>query len=148
MYELKKSKWFSESTLEDRFIFLAIFLSICSLFGFFWLYKAGFINLGPAGGCAFKRNFGIPCPTCGWTTAIGLFVKGGTIKALYTQPCATISCIILLFTAFFSLLSCILGVNFVFLPSVRLWRPKYLITGFLVILLGGWAFNLIKMLLL
>jgi len=95
-------------------------------------------------GCAFKRNFGIPCPTCYWTTAINVFVKGGTIKALFIQPAATVSCIILIFVAFFSLLSFILGVNFVFMPPVRLWRFDLIIFFASVLILAGWAVTLLR----
>jgi len=140
----KKSKWFTKSTLEDRMIFLAIFLSICACFAAFFLYQAGFLRLGPAGGCTFKRIYGLPCPTCYWTTAISLFVKGGTTKALLVQPAATISCIILIFVAFFSLLSSVLGVNFVFLPSVRLWRVGYILIVWAAIVLAGWAVTLLR----
>ena len=144
MMEQKKSGWFAKSTLEDRLIFLSIFLSICFVFLLFYLVKAGFIHLGPAGGCAFKRNFGIPCPTCEWTTAIGVFVTGGTTKAFFIQPAATMSCIILVLVAFFSLLSAVLGINFSFLPPVRLWRPKYIIIAGAVILGGGWAVTIAR----
>lgn len=144
MNESKKSKWFTKSTVEDRIVFLCIFIAILSLFGAFFLYKAGYIKLGPSGGCSFYRNFGFPCPTCYWTRAITAFVTNGTIKALYIQPAATISCIILIFVAFFSLLSSILGVNFVFLPSIRLWRIEYIAIVGAIIILAGWAVTIIR----
>jgi hypothetical protein len=137
--EQEKSKWFAKSTPGDRLIFLAVFLAICFVFGVFWLAKEGFVNVGPGGGCALKRNFGLPCPTCGFTTSIDVFVKGGIIKAFWIQPAAAASCVILLFVAFFSLLSAILGVNFSFLPPVRLWQPKYILIAGLIIFAAGWV---------
>jgi len=145
MTEYKKSKWFTKSTTEDRLVFFGIFLAICSIFVLFCLYTAGVLKLGDSGGCSFYRNFGFPCPTCYWTRAIKTFVKNGTIKAFIIQPGATISCIILIVVAFFSLLSSILGVNFVFLPSIRLWRLDYIALTATIIIIGGWIATIIRL---
>jgi hypothetical protein len=148
MAEKKKSKWFAKSSLEDRLVFLGIFIGIASAFFIFYLYKEGIIKLDPFGsqeGCAFYRNFGIPCPTCYWTRAFDAFVKYGTTKALMVQPAATICYIIMILVGFFSLLSSILGVNFVFLPSVRLWRIEYIAIFATIIVLAGWIITIIKM---
>jgi hypothetical protein len=144
MTERKKSKWFTKSTIEDRLIFLAIFIAILSIFIAFFLSEAGIIKLTTSGGCAFYRNIGIPCPTCFWTRAMEDFVKFRTTKALFMQPAATICYIILLFAAFFSLLSAVLGVNFVFLPSVRLWRVGYIATTAAIIVLAGWIITIFR----
>lgn len=144
MPKLKKSKWFAKSTLEDRLVFLGIFIGIVSAFFIFYLYTKGFFNAYYSGDCAFYRNFGFPCPTCYWTRAFELFVKFGTTNALFVQPAATICYIILFFVAFFSLLSSILGVNFVFLPSVRLWRVDYIAITAAIIVLAGWIFTIFK----
>jgi hypothetical protein len=144
MSELKKSKWFAKSTTEDRFIFLALFLAILFTFSTAFLYKSGIIKFGFSDGCSFYRNFGIPCPTCYWTRALDAFVKYGTTKAFIIQPAATTCYIILIFVAFFSLLSSILGVNFVFLPSIRLWRIGYIAITATIIVLIGWAITIIR----
>ncbi|MCE5340617.1 MAG: DUF2752 domain-containing protein [Planctomycetaceae bacterium] len=152
MTERKKSKWFTKSALEDRLIFMAIFIAILSIFIAFFLSEAGIISLSgngitrptTSGGCAFYRNTGIPCPTCFWTRAMEDFVKFRTTKAFVTQPAATICYITLLFVAFFSLLSAILGVNFVFLPSVRLWRADYIAITAAIIGLAGWIITIFR----
>ncbi|MDD5010681.1 MAG: DUF2752 domain-containing protein [Phycisphaerae bacterium] len=144
MEKLQKSQWFCRAEPNDRIVFLAIFLVICAIFGVFWLTAKGIINLSPYGECAFKRNWGIPCPTCGFTTAIGVFVKGGIIKAFWVQPAAAAMCIILLLTAFFSLLSTIMGINFYFLPPIRIWRIGYILTAGAIILAAGWAVTIAK----
>ncbi|HAL45142.1 MAG: hypothetical protein A2Y12_11275 [Planctomycetes bacterium GWF2_42_9] len=147
MAEQKKSKWFAESSLEDRLIFLGIFIGIASAFLIFYLYKEGDLRLGPLAtqnSCTFYRNFGIPCPTCYWTRAFDSFVKFGTTEALVVQPGATVCYIILILVGFFSLLSSILGVNFVFLPSVRLWRIDYIAIFATIIVLAGWIITIIK----
>ncbi len=139
MAEQEKSKWFVKSTRQDRFTFFAVFVIIALLFALFYLIKEGFVNIGPAGGCAFERNFGLPCPTCGFTRAISTFMEGKIIKAFYIQPAAAAICIVLVWLAFFSLLSACLGVNFSFLPPVRMWQLKYILLTTIVILAAGWA---------
>lgn len=139
-----KSTWFASAQRGDRIAFLAIFLVVCVIFGMFWLLEKGIINPGSYGECALKRNYGIPCPTCGFTTAIKLFVKGGIIKAFWTQPAATMSCIILIWAAFFSLLSSVMGINFSFLPPLRMWQIKYILIAGGIILAGGWAVTMAR----
>jgi len=144
MTEQEKSKWFIKSRQHDRVTFLVVFVTICFIFVLFYLIKAGFVSLGPAGGCAFERNYGLPCPTCGWTRAINAFIEGKIIKAFYIQPAAAAGCIILLWIGFFSLLSACLGVNSPFLPPVRLWQLKYIIAVLVIIIGAGWAVTLTR----
>jgi hypothetical protein len=139
-----KSKWFVKSSQQDRITFLVVFVIIGFLFVLFYLVKAGLLDFGPAGGCAFERNFGLPCPTCGFMRAISAFMDGKIIKAFYIQPAAAAGCIILIWTVFFSLLSACLGVNFSFLPPVRLWQLKYILLAGGIILAGGWAVTLAR----
>ncbi len=144
MIERKKSKWFIKSTRQDRITFFWVFVIIAFLFALFYLIKADLLHLGPAGGCAFERNTGLPCPTCGWTRAISAFMDGKIIEAFYIQPGAAGGCIILAAIGFFSLLSTCLGVNFAFLPPARLWRLKYILLVIIIILAGGWAVTLAR----
>ena len=139
-----KSKWFAKSTQQDRLTFLTVFAIIGLIFGIFYLVEQGFVSFGLAGGCAFERNYGVPCPTCGWTRAITAFIQGKIIKAFYIQPAAAAGCLILVWTAFFSLLSAALGVNFSFLPPVRIWQLKYILLAALIILAAGWAVTLAR----
>ena len=144
MIEQEKSKWFIKSTRQDRVTFLSVFVIAGFLFVLFYLIKQGFLNIGPGGGCAFERNFGLPCPTCGMTRAISTFMEGKIIKAFYIQPAAAAGCIILIWTAFFSLLSACSGVNFSFLPPVRMWQLRYILLATLIILAAGWAVTLAR----
>ena len=74
MAEQEKSKWFVKSTRQDRITFLVVFAIIGFVFGIFYLVEEDFVHIGPAGGCAFERNYGLPCPTCGFTRAISTFM--------------------------------------------------------------------------
>lgn len=144
MERQKKSNWFCRAEPKDRIVFLAVFLAVCVIFGLFWLAAKGVINLSPFGECAFKRNYGIPCPTCGFTTAISVFVTGGIIKAFWIQPAAATMCVVLLFVAFFSLLSAIIGINFSFLPPIRIWRIEHILIAGAIILAAGWAVTIAR----
>jgi len=144
MIEQEKSKWFIKSTRQDRVTFLSVFVIAGFLFVLFYLIKQGFVDIGPGGGCAFERNYGLPCPTCGWTRAISAFMEGKIIEAFYIQPGAVGGYIILAAIGFFSLLSACLGVNFSFLPPVRLWQLKYILAAIIIILAAGWAVTLAR----
>lgn len=144
MAEPEKSKWFYKSAKQDRITFLWVFVIIVFVFVLFYLVKQGILDLGPADGCAFLRNTGLPCPTCYWTRAIQAFMQGRIITAFYVQPGAAASCIILAAIGFFSLLSSLLGVNFVFLPPLRLWQLKYIVLTIIIIISAGWAVTLAR----
>lgn len=36
--------------------------------------------------CAFKVRTGLPCPSCGFTTAFAYFAHGNLLASVYTQP--------------------------------------------------------------
>lgn len=144
MTEPKKSKWFVKSTRQDRITYLTVFVIIALFFALFYLVKVDLLNLWPKGECAFQRNYGLPCPTCGFTRAISAFMEGKITKAFYVQPAAAAICLALIWTGFFSLLSACLGVNFSFLPPVRTWQPKYIIPAIIIILAAGWVVTLAR----
>ncbi len=39
--------------------------------------------------CAFKIRTGLPCPSCGFTTAFSYFAHGHFLASIYTQPMGT-----------------------------------------------------------
>lgn len=42
-------------------------------------------QLGLAG-CQFEVRTGLPCPSCGFTTAVTWFAHGNVLASIYTQP--------------------------------------------------------------
>ena len=139
-----KSKLYYKAQTEDRLWFLAVFIVISGILGLFYLLTKGDINLCSYGGCAFERNYGLPCPTCGMTRALTAFMQGEIIRSLVLQPAAGVGCIVLGLTAFFSLLSALLGVNFLFLPPVRLWQTGRILLAAAAIFAVGWAIMIAK----
>jgi len=141
-----KSKLYYKAQTEDRLWFLAVFIVISGVFGLFYLLTKGDINPGSYGGCAFERNYGLPCPTCGMTRSITAFMQGEIIRSFVLQPAAGVGCIALGLTAFFSLLSALLGVNFLFLPPVRIWQTGRILLTVAAIFAVAWAIMLARVL--
>jgi hypothetical protein len=139
-----KSKFYCKAQPEDRLGFLVVFVVISLVFGLCYLLSSGKINLGSYGGCAFERNFGLPCPTCGMTRSITAFMQGKAVKSLILQPAAGIGCIVLALTAFFSLLSALPGVDFSFLPPVRIWPIGRITLAAAAVFIVGWTIMLAK----
>ncbi|MBN1787352.1 MAG: DUF2752 domain-containing protein [Sedimentisphaerales bacterium] len=138
------TKWYIKSTKQDRISFLVVFGIIVLLSVVCWLVQQGIAGFGHDQSCAFERNYGLPCPTCGFTRAMRAFMRGRVLEAFYIQPGATGGALVLLWLAFFSLLSAVCGVNFSFLPPVRIWRLEYILMTGILILLGGWAVTLAR----
>lgn len=144
MPEQQKSKLYTKSSGEEKNGFLAVFLVIAVIFALLYLLARDYIHLGSFGGCAFERNYGLPCPSCGMTRSVTAFMQGKIIKSFLLQPAAAAGCVVLILTAFFSLLSALLGVNFWFLPPVRMWRTGSILFAGAVILAAGWAVTLAR----
>ncbi|MBN1505362.1 MAG: DUF2752 domain-containing protein, partial [Sedimentisphaerales bacterium] len=91
-------------------------LVACSVFGLFaglWaLQRVGFdfgVVFGP---CGMKQRTGLPCPTCGMTTAVLAFARGDLPTSFYVQPAGAFLCTLLAVVAFFAFLVAAFGVYF------------------------------------
>lgn len=92
-----------------------------------------------------KQRTGLPCPTCGMTTAVLAFARGRVLSAFYTQPAAAFLCSVLVAAAFLALLTSVFGVYCTALD--RLFaeiKIRHLVAGLLVILAAGWAVTLAR----
>jgi len=137
-----KRKMFIKATRSQRIIaawILIIALSIC----IFWVLAGrGTINinwfLAP---CGFKMHTGLPCPTCGVTTAMLAFFRGDVFSAFYIQPAGALLGTLLVLAVFLSFSIAVFGVYYSFLKKIKL---RYIIIAVIVILLGGWAVTLAR----
>ena len=90
--------------------------------------------------CGMIIVSGLPCPSCGMTTAFSHTVRGQLISAFLAQPAGFALALACVATVFVSGRVVILGrwprVNLLFLTPYRLFL------GLLVLLLGGWGFKL------
>lgn len=93
------------------------------------------------GKCGMLVTTGLPCPTCGMTTAFAYTVRGGLIRAFLAQPAG--------FLFALATIACTLGAAWVVvtgrMPPVRLpiVTPYRLFFGLLALLVGSWAFKIV-----
>jgi hypothetical protein len=95
--------------------------------------------------CGFKQRYGLPCPTCGMTTAVIAFSHGRISNAFYFQPAAGFFCCLAVVIAFFAFLIAVFGV---YSPLVErqlaLLKLRYVIIVLLLIFAAGWAVTLAR----
>jgi hypothetical protein len=83
---------------------------------------------------------GLPCPTCGMTTAFSHAVRGQLIRAFWAQPSGLAMALATIVLAGASVWTLVRGAPpRVDLPQVT---PYRLFLAFLVIFVAGWAFKL------
>ncbi len=121
-------------------------LAVVGFFGFFALAGHYNINMGRLlGYCGFQQRHGLPCPTCGMTTATLAFAQGKILEAFFIQPaCALLFCVLVVI-AFLAFVIAVFGVYFRFLE--RFFgevKVRYIILALIVIIAAGWAVTLAR----
>jgi hypothetical protein len=135
---------FVRASPRQRLAAAAVFGAIVALFAIFWLAAHFKIAIWPFA-CGFKQQYGLPCPTCGMTTAVLAFAHGQVLKALYTQPAAALLCCFLVLTAFFAFLTAVFGVYLsAFVGLAGKLRIKFVLLVLLIVLAAGWAVTLVR----
>jgi len=91
------------------------------------------------GPCGFRQRYGLPCPTCGMTTAVLAFARGQIVLSFWTQPGAGLLCSILAMGAVLLLAVAVWGK----VPrcAVRLWarvRFLHVLIGLGLVVAAGW----------
>lgn len=91
--------------------------------------------------CTWPTMLGIPCPTCGMTTAFAYFVRGRLIAAFRAQPFGLVLAIATLAVLVLSLREAISG---------RVWRvnwyrvrPRYVVIAIVILTLAGWGYKIL-----
>ena len=89
--------------------------------------------------CSFMRNSGLPCPTCGMTTAFSNVVRGRFIAAFLAQPAGMVFCLatmgIFLFSLYVSISGWTIWINWDRI-STRL------MLGLGLLIAAGWGFKI------
>ncbi len=95
--------------------------------------------------CGMILTSGIPCPTCGMTTAFALLMNGRPVAAFVAQPAGAAMCLATIGAFFVSGWCLVAGRT----PRVRWERINAFrwMIGFGVVLTGGWAFKIAHVLL-
>jgi hypothetical protein len=91
--------------------------------------------------CGFVAMTGIPCPTCGMTTAFTHAVRGHLITAVVTQPFGALLALVVMAVA---------GLSVMVLITARSWRvnwyrvsPGLVAAGVVVLFLASWIYKVI-----
>jgi len=144
--QVNKAKFFSRASSRQRLTAVIVFLAVVGFFGFFAL--AGHYNsdLGRwLGYCGFKQKYGLPCPTCGMTTATLAFSQGKISEAFYIQPACTLLCCVLVLIAFLAFVTAVFGKHFRFIERFfNEVKVRYIILALIIIIAAGWAVTLAR----
>lgn len=95
------------------------------------------LHTGP---CGMLVLTGLPCPTCGMTTAFAHAVRGQWLRALWAQPAGFVLALGTLVLGLICVWTLVRGRW----PRVTFWvvTPYRLFWTLLVLLLGSWAFKI------
>lgn len=137
-------KFMLKATRSGRIIaawILIIGLGICALLV---LAAMGTVDLSRyLGLCGMKMRYGLPCPTCGVTTAVLAFFRGDIFGAFYIQPAGALLCVAIAITVFLAFITAVFGVYFAFLKGlagrIKAWQ---VVVAVIVILGSAWAVTL------
>ena len=108
-----------------------------------FLIASGVINpVKLFGICGFEQRHNLPCPFCGMTRSVGMFVTGNINGSFRMQPAAAIMCIAVTFILVYSLARA-LGCQ---LNAIRNMakRINFMVAAaaIILILLMGWAVSI------
>jgi hypothetical protein len=90
--------------------------------------------------CNFYATTGLPCPSCGMTTAFAHMARGQVIEALFAQPLGAIGFVICVFMLPVAIIGAVSGKNY-FATAARLpWRKL----GWLLVAMtvAAWVFKI------
>ncbi|MGC8560142.1 MAG: DUF2752 domain-containing protein [Phycisphaerae bacterium] len=139
------------SRSRNSILFRLICLAVALPTGAIWFIGCWLNpNYGPLGierqlgtsRCGFYTRYGIPCPTCGWTTAVSHLYHGQMIQAFMTQPAGAIFGLLILGLFSLSLGGVLVGRWLG--PSLPwLWFRRYRLIGWtLLILAVSWGYKI------
>ncbi len=94
-----------------------------------------------AGRCSLLTQTGLPCPTCGMTTAFAYTVRGHVFSAMWAQPAGFVLALATIVALGLSVRGVVTGSW----PPIERYIPQYwLFLGLLVLLLVGWAYKIVQ----
>jgi len=136
----------SRASSSQRKVAAIVCLGIIVFFGVFALAGHYKVNMGQwLGYCGFKQQTGLPCPTCGMTTATLAFAQGKIFEAFYIQPACGLLCSVMVIAAILSFIIAVFGVYFRFIERFfKEVKLRYMILALLIIIIAGWAVTLAR----
>jgi len=94
--------------------------------------------------CGFLVTTGLPCPTCGMTTAFAHSVRGRVLQALWAQPAGTVMATLTAVLACVAVVVAVTGRRL----EINWYRinPMRVLIGGVVLFLGSWTFKIVVVL--
>ena len=142
-----KSPWaLIPASPRQRLAAAWVFLGIAGLFVSLYLAQRLGFDFGTLfGPCGFKQRYGLPCPTCGMTTAVLAFARGQIARAFCVQPAAGLLCSTLAIVAVASLALATVGRYPRSLEQVvSRVRITHVLIGVGLVVAAGWAVTFIR----
>ena len=144
--QLNKPKFFYRASSGQRMVAAIVCFGIIVFFAVFALAGHYRIDMGRwLGLCGFKQRTGLPCPTCGMTTATLAFAQGRILEAFYIQPACGLLCSVMVIVALLAFIIAVFGIYFRFIE--RLFtevKLRYMILALVIIIIAGWAVTLAR----
>ena len=139
-------KFFIRASTHQRMAAAIICLSIIVFFSFFALAGHYKLDLGRwLGYCGFKQKYGLPCPTCGMTSATLAFSQGKILQAFYIQPACALLCCLIILIALAAFITAVSGKHFCFIERfLNEVKVRYIILALIIIIAAGWAVTLAR----
>jgi hypothetical protein len=95
--------------------------------------------------CGFQKTTGMPCPTCGCTTAVTHLAHGHVIKAIETQPFGATVGIVAVILSGLSLVGLATGRWYGMTLTTISWHWRKSVLFFCILFFGGWAYKIYMM---
>jgi hypothetical protein len=144
--QVNKAKLLNRASSRQRTIAVIVLLAIAGFYGFFAVAGHYNIDLGRwLGYCGFKQKYGLPCPTCGMTTATLTFSQGEIFEAFYIQPACAFLCCVLVLIALLAFFTAVFGKYFRFIERFfHEVKVRYIVLALIIIIAAGWAVTLAR----
>jgi hypothetical protein len=144
--QLNKPKFFYRASSGQRLAAAIICLGIILFFGVFALAGYYKTDMGRfLGYCGFKQRTGLPCPTCGMTTAALAFAQGRIFEAFYIQPACGFLCCVMVIVAVLAFIIAVFGIYFRLIERIFTEvKLRYMILALIIIIAAGWAVTLAR----
>ena len=141
--QLKLSR---RATTRQRLIAAIICAAIVAFFGVFAAAGHYQVNMGRwLGYCGFQQSTGLPCPTCGMTTATLTFAQGKIFEAFYIQPAGGLLCSVMVVVALLAFVVAVSGIYFHFIQRFFAEvKTRYIILALFFVIAAGWAVTLAR----
>jgi hypothetical protein len=144
--QLNKPKFFYRASSGQRKVAAIVCLGIILFFASFLLAGHYKVDMGRwLGYCGFKQRTGLPCPTCGMTTATIAFAQGRIFEAFYIQPACGLLCSVMVIASLLAFIIAVFGIYFRFIERFfKEVKLRYMILALIIIILAGWAVTLAR----